>query len=241
MKFSKLLLLLLYLPAWAGAQSHPLTSSFQSWAGYYPQVRFSKHWGVWVDMELHSGDAYAGVSQSVFRLAGTWYNNRNNKFTAGYGHTQYYQGTGKVAVPEDFSWQQYQWYTRPGRSKIMQWLRLEQKWKRNTIADKELAPGSQFSWKLRYEIFATLPLSKRGLVPGSLAIALGNEIYLYDAPGQPNHFFDQNRVFTGFSLAVNSHDNLVFGCTHILQENSAANQFKYLNVLRLSFFENIRL
>lgn len=241
MKLPSLLLSVLLLPAWAVGQSHPVTASFQSWAGYYPQVRFSNRWGMWVDMELHSGDANSGISQSVFRLAGTWYNHKNNKFTAGYGHVQYYQGDGKVSIPEDFSWEQYQWYMRPGKSKIMQWLRLEQKWKRNTLTDKELAGNSQFSWKFRYEVYATLPLTKRGLVPGSLAVALGNELYLYYAPGQPNHLFDQNRVFTGFSFAVNSHDNLVFGCTHILQENSAANQFKYLNALRLSFFENIRL
>jgi hypothetical protein len=68
---------------------------------------------------------------------------------------------------------------------------------------------------------------------------MGDEIYLYYGPRVANHLFDQNRVFIGFSYAVNAHDNLVFGMMNMFQEDQSGNQYKNNNVLRLSLFQNI--
>ena len=75
------------------AQNKPFTYQQQSWAGWYPQVKFSKHWGAWVDAEVHTSDHYFnGFSQAIFRLAATYYNKRGNKFTGGLGYTDYLPG-----------------------------------------------------------------------------------------------------------------------------------------------------
>lgn len=239
-----LLLFLLAVCCAAAAQKKPLSYAFQDWVGYNPQIRFSKHWGTWVDMEVHSGDhLFNGYSLAIFRVAGTYYNNKNNKFTAGYGYADYFPGENHqhISIQEHFAWQQYQWYHRPRKSKIMQWLRLEEKFKQDVIDNNTAADSYTFTYKLRYNVFCTFPLSSRGLVKNSFGFTLGNELYLYYGPHINNHLFDQHRLFLGLSYAVNAHDNLVFGINNILQENTAGTQFKFLNILKVTFFENINL
>ena len=226
------------------AQNKPVIYQQQSWAGYFPQIKLSKHWGLWIDAEVHSNDHYFnGFSQAVFRLAGTYYNNKQNKFTAGYGYTDYFPGDNHkyISIPEHFTWEQYQWYFYPGKSKIMQWIRLEQKFKEDVIDNYTAADTYTTTYRARYNFYCTLPLSKKGLKANTLAVALGNELYLYYAPHSPNHIFDQDRLFLGFSYAVNGHDNLVFGVMNMFQEDISGLQFKDNNVLRVSLFQNIGL
>jgi hypothetical protein len=78
-------------------------------------------------------------------------------------------------------------------------------------------------------------------VPKAISLALGEELYLYYAPRNHNHLFDQNRLFLGFSYAVNAHDNLVLGVINIIQENGAGTAYTDNNVFRLSLFQNIGL
>lgn len=238
-----LFIYLLFFSLNSFAQNKPVIYTQQSWLGFYPQFKFSEHWGIWFDSEMHSGDEYSGVSQLVFRLAGTYYNNKKNKFTAGYGYSDFLPGENHkyISIPEHHAWEQYQWFLYPGKSKIMQWVRLEQKFKEDVIDDYTAAGTYTLTYKARYNIFYTIPLSKKGLVAGSLGLSLGDEIYLYYGPHIPNHVFDQNRVFVGFSYAVNSHDNLVFGVMNQLQEDGSGTQYKDNNVLRLSLFQNIGL
>lgn len=226
------------------AQNKPVIYQQQSWAGWFPQVKFSQHWGIWFDSELHTNDHYFnGFSQTAFRLGLSYYNNKGNKFTVGYGYADYFPGENHqfVSIPEHHSWEQYQWFHNSKKQKLMQWLRLEQKFKGNVIDDHTPPTDYTLSYKLRYEIFYTLSLTKRGIIPGSLSLAAGNELYLYYGPHIPNHLFDQNRIFLGFSYAVNAHDNLVFGVSNIFQENGSGTGYMDMNVLRLSLFQNITL
>src|SRR5438067_9158080 len=96
------------------AQTKQFTYGNQIWYGYYPQIRISKHWGLWNDWELHSKENFIdGVSQFVFRLAGTYYTNDNTKLTAGYGYTNNYPADNHLYIsdPEHFFWEQVQWYS----------------------------------------------------------------------------------------------------------------------------------
>ena len=240
----RLLLPFLFFCLQSVAQNKPVTYVQQSWAGWYPQVKFTKHWGAWFDSEVHTTDHYFnGFSQAMFRLAATYYTDKGNKFTAGYGYTDYFPGDNHkfISIPEHFSWEQYQWFTSTHQHKLMQWVRMEQKFKENVINDYTPDNSYTLTYKLRYNIFYTLSLSKHGLVAGALSLAMGNELYLYYGPHSPNHLFDQNRIFLGFSYAVNSHDNLVFGLTNIYQENGAGTGYLNNNVAKVSLFQNIGL
>jgi len=70
-------------------------------------------------------------------------------------------------------------------------------------------------------------------------LALGDELYLYYGPHISNHVFDQNRIFLGFSYAVNKHDNFVFGYMNIQQQNAAATVMKISSIIKATLFLNI--
>ena len=123
----------------------------------------------------------------------------------------------------------------------MQWVRIEEKFKNDVIDNNTAAGTYTLTYKARYNFFYQVSLNKKGFVPKSLALAMGDELYLYYGPHIQNQVLDQNRVFLGFSYLVNAHDNLVFGVMNILQEDVSGTQFKDNNVLRVSFFQNIGL
>lgn len=234
-------LFLLLLSSLAVAQDKPLIYQQQTWISYNPQVKFSRHWGLWFDSELHTSEHYFnGFSQATFRLGGTYFTNKLNKITAGYGYTDYFPGENHayISLPEHFAWQQYQWYRLINKNRLMQWVRIEEKWKRDVSDNYTLADTYTFIYRVRYQINYQVPLSKEGIVARSLALAMNNELYLYYGPHTQNHIFDQDRVFVGLSYALNANNSVLLGVLNILQEELSG-QFKYNNVLRLSFSQNI--
>lgn len=242
--YKKILIPLLFLSVFVQAQQKPMLFEAQSWASYNLQAKFSSKWGSWFDAEIHTKDHYFNeFSQVTIRLGASYYLKNHNKIIGGYGYTDYFptEGHQYISIPEHFVWQQYQFFHNSQRHKLMQWIRLEEKWKGEALNDYTHSNNYTFYYKFRYNLFYQIPLHKKGFVPKSLSIALSDELYLYYGPTLANHVLDQNRVFAGFSYAVNPHDNLVFGVLNILQQNTAGTQFKNTNVLRVSFFENLGL
>jgi hypothetical protein len=240
--FTGLLLCMVCAASWA--QEKQTTYTTQFWTTYQPQFRLSKHWGLWSDIEVHSkDDDLSAVSQTVYRIGVTYYATDLCKITAGYGFSNYYPGDNhkNISLPEHHGWQQLQWYTYLKKKKLMQWLRLEERFRRNVIDDNTLANTYTFTYRARYNCFYVMPLTKKGIVAHSLSAVIADELYINFGKNIVNNYFDQNRMFAGFSYAVNSHDNLVFGYMNVFQELSSGYQYKNLNLIRLSFFENIDL
>ena len=235
--------LLLLFSLYATAQNKRVLYQEQTWLGYSPQIKLSKHWGLWFDSEIHTNDHYFnGFSQATFRVAGTYYNRKNNKFTGGYGYTDFFPGENHayISIAEHFAWEQYQWFRNTKKTKLMQWVRVEEKFKKNVVDNYTAADNSTLVYKARYNILYQISLSSKGMVPKALALSMGDELYLYYGPHVNNHLFDQNRIFIGLSYSVNAHDNLQVGVMNMLQEDLSG-QFKDTNVLRFSFFQNIDL
>lgn len=242
MKYVIIWVIFFLFPLVLFAQQKQVVYEQQIWPGYNANIKFNSRWGIWLDGEIHTNDNYFNnFSQLAFRFAGTYFLKNNNKFTAGYGYTDYFPGEGhtNISIPEHFIWQQFQWFNNASKYKLMQWVRLEQKWKENVVNDSTAADNFTNTYKLRYNIFYQLPLSKRGFPPKSLSLAFGDELYLYYGSTIANHVFDQNRVFAGFSYAVNKHDNFVFGYLNIQQQNSTATQLKISSVIKATLFLNL--
>ncbi|MBW4889257.1 DUF2490 domain-containing protein [Mucilaginibacter sp. HMF5004] len=225
------------------AQNKQITYSDQAWLGYYPQIRLAKHWGIWTDYELQQKFPVVDNSQLTFRIGGTYYINNDTKLTAGYTYIDVAPAAGHQHIyqPENAGWQQLQWYTYYKKKKLMQWIRLEERFKRNILDDYTLANNSTFTWRARYDIFYQLPLSKKGIVPGQFSAAIGDELYINFGENIVNNYFDQNRIFLGLSYQVNKHDNLVFGYMNEFQQQPSGNQYKELNVWRVSYFQTVYL
>ncbi len=235
-------IVLFLLPLALFAQQKSVVYEQQIWPGYNFNIKFNNRWGIWLDGEVHTNDHYFNnFSQFTLRFAGTYFLKNNNKFTAGYGYTDNLPGEGhkNISIPEHQLWEQFQWFNNTSKHKLMQWVRLEQKRKENVLNDSTAADNFTNTYKVRYNIFYSLPLSKKGFNPKSLSLAFGDELYLYYSPTLSNHVFDQNRTFIGFSFAVNKHDNFVFGYMNIQQQNAAATQLKISSVIKGTLFLNI--
>jgi hypothetical protein len=226
------------------AQTKSYTYGNQVWYGYYPQIKLSNHWGIWNDWELHSKENFIeGASQFVFRLGATYYFTTGSKLTAGYGYTNAYPGDNHLYIsqPEHFGWQQIQWFNTFHKKKLMQWIRLEERYRKHVLDNYTLGDNYDFSYRARYEAYYQLPLSKEGISRHHFSFAIGEEIYINFGKKIINNYFDQNRISAGLSYMVNNHDNLVLSYIILFQQLAAGNQYKSLNVIRLSFFENIEL
>jgi hypothetical protein len=86
------------------------------------------------------------------------------------------------------------------RLRLMQWIRLEEKFKHKILNNDALADGYQFNWKLRYNFLFNVPLNRKAFAPGTLSFVLNDELHVNFGSEIVYNYFDQNRFFAGFSF-----------------------------------------
>ena len=216
----------------------------QLWFGYFNQVRLTNKFGIWSDFHLRTKEEFVNnFSQSIVRLGLTYYVNDVTKLTAGYAYVSIYPADAhkKITQPEHRPWQQIQWHTKYGKKRMMQWVRLEERFRRKILNDSALADGSNFNFRLRYNFWYEVPLSKKGIVPNSLSLVINDEVHVNFGKQIVYNYFDQNRFFVGLKYQLNEHDNLQFGYMNLFQQLSAGNKYRDLHTLRLFYFQNLDL
>ena len=184
----------------------------QTWLAYMNQTRFSNKWGIWADFHLRTkDDLVKDLSQSIARVGLTYYLNDDTKLTAGYAYVSHYPTTNQnITIPEHRPWQQIQWHSKYSKSRLMQWFRLEERFRKKLLNPDQLDDEYRFNFRLRYNIFFAIPLSKNKFQPKSFSFVLNNEVHISFGKQIVYNYFDQNRFFLGFAYHVNKHDNLQF-------------------------------
>ena len=216
----------------------------QIWTGYFNQTRFSDKLGVWTDLHLRTKeDFFDNFSTGIVRLGLTYYINNTTKLTAGYARVFLYPGDNHKAITqtEHRPWQQLQWHTSFTKTRLMQWIRLEELYRRKILNDSTLGDGYNFNWRLRYNIWYEIPLVKNGLLPKSLSLIANDELHINFGKEVVYNYFDQNRFFLGFNYHVNKYDNLQFGYMNVFQQLAAGNRYRSNHVARLFYFHNLDL
>ena len=220
------------------------TNLNQIWLGYFNQTRLSNKWGLWGDFNLRTKENFVNnFSLSMIRLGLTYYVTNDTKLTAGYAYIDAYPGDNhkNISQPEHRLFQQVQWHTKYGKQRMMQWLRLEEKFKQKILNNDALAAGYNFNYKVRYNIWYEVPLSKKTIHPGSLSFVVNDEVHINFGKQIVNNYFDQNRFFVGLKLQTNAHSNLQFGYLNVFQQMAAGNQYKNIDALRVFYFQNFDL
>ncbi|MEO5892541.1 MAG: DUF2490 domain-containing protein [Ferruginibacter sp.] len=216
----------------------------QLWLGYLSQVRFSDRWGLWTDLHLRTKEKFAtNFSQSIIRLGLTYYVNDATKLTAGYAYVSIYPSAANknVTQPEHRPWQQIQWHTKYGNKRMMQWFRLEERFRRKILNDSTLGDGHNFNYRLRYNFWYDVPFSKKGIVPGTLSLVVNDEVHINFGKEIVNNYFDQNRFFLGLKYQINDQNNLQVGYMNQFQQLAAGNRYRNIHTLRLFYFQNFDL
>ena len=242
MKLSASFLLLLFICHIGFSQTKQTESVQQVWTGYFNQTRFSNKWGAWVDLHLRTKEDFTNnISQAIARLGLTYYITDDAKLTAGYAYVNHFPADNhkNISMPEHRPWQQIQWHTRFPKLRLMQWFRLEERYRRKILNDDALADGYNFNFRLRYNFFSMFPLSKKSFQPGTLSFVVNDEVHVNFGKQVVYNYFDQNRFFLGFTYHVNKHDNLQFGYMNIFQQLAAGNKYRSNHVARVFYFHNL--
>lgn len=218
----------------------------QLWLGYFNQTRFSNHWGIWADIHFRANEHFVKEpSKALFRGALTYYFNDALKLSNGYAFINHFpeEGHANISQPEHRIWQQLQIHSQVGKSRVMNWFRLEERFRRKIKNDNELADAYRFDWRLRSNILVTIPLSKKGIVPHTFSAVLNDEIFInFNNPRNNSYFpFDQNRFFVGVSYQLPHHSNIQLGYMNVFQQLTAGTKFRNVNAIRLFFFQNLDL
>ncbi len=221
-----------------------ITNVQQIWTAYSNQTRFSDKWGMWLDLHLRTKEDYVkNLSTGIARLGLTYYLNDNAKLTAAYGYVNHFPGDihTDISRPEHRPWQQIQWHTKYNKLRLMQYARLEERFRRKIKDNDELAEGYNFNYRVRYNFFAAVPLSKKAFAPNTLSFVFNNETLINFGKQVIYNSFDQNRFFVGLSYQVNPNDNIQLGYLNVFLQLPAGNQYRNIDAVRLFYFHNLDL
>ncbi len=226
------------------AQAKNIQHIQQSWLGGFNQTRITNHWGAWADVHLRTKEDFTNsISQSIVRVGATYYVHDKLKLTAGYAYVHHFPADNhkNIAQPEHRPWQQVQWHNNSSRFKLMQWIRLEERYRRKILNDDALADGYLFNWRVRYNIMAQVALGKRPFQKGTVALAFNNESMLNAGKQIVYNSFDQNRFFAGVHVYTSAHNWLQLGYMNLYQQTSSGKDYRMIHTARLFFFQNLDL
>ena len=241
--FFFLLFALVMLSGKVSAQKQ-VESVQQVWGAYFNQTRFSDHWGMWADLHVRTKEHFfTNLSQTIARFGLTYYVNDKVKLTAGYAYVNIFPADNhaNISQPEHRPWQQVQWHTNSEKLRIMQWVRLEERFRHKIKNNDELADGYNFNYRLRYNYFMMIPLGKVRFAKNTLSAVVNDEVHVNFGKEIVYNTFDQNRFFVGFAYHVNKTDNIQFGYMNIYQQLAAGNKYRMVHVPRVFYFHNIDL
>lgn len=220
------------------------TNVEQIWTGYFNQTRFSDRWGLWADLHLRTKEDFVDdLSQGIARLGLTYYLKDNTRFTVGYAYVHHFPADAHpgISQPEHRPWQQLQWHNRYAKLRLMQGVRLEERFRRKIKDGDKLDDGYNFNYRVRYNFFLTTPLSKKAFAPGTLSLVLNDEVHINFGKEITYNTFDQNRLFVGLAYHTNAHDNLQFGYMNLFQQLPAGSRYRIVHAPRIFYFHNLDL
>jgi hypothetical protein len=241
-KIVTLIFLTTFITQFLFAQTKQTTSVQQIWFGYFNQTRFSNKFGAWADLHIRTKeDFFTNFSQGIIRVGLTYYVHDATKITAGYAFVNHFPAEGhkNISQPEHRPWQQLQWHTKYGNKRSMQWVRLEERYRRKVLNDSTLADGYAFNFRLRYNFMLQVPLSSKGIVPKSFSFITNDEVHVNFGKEIVYNYFDQNRFFIGFGYHTNAHDHLQIGYMNVFQQLPAGNKYRSTHTARIFYFHNL--
>jgi hypothetical protein len=218
------------------------TNVNQTWLGYFNQTRLTSRFGLWGDFHLRTKEDFVNnFSQSIARVGLTYYVNDVTKLTGGYAYVTHYPAEGhtKVSQKEHRPWQQIQWHSRYTKTRMMQWIRLEERYREKILNDSTIRNGYNFNFKARYNIFYEIPFSQKS--ENKWSFVLNDELHINFGKQVVYNYFDQNRLFLGFKYNTDHHSNLQLGYMNLFQQLPAGNKYRNNHIIRLFYFQNLDL
>lgn len=240
MRFIVITFFFLFLSAAGFSQTKEFETREQTWLGYFNQTRFTDKSGLWVDLHFRMNNNFVNETALTIARAGyIYYLTNNTRLSSGYAYiTHYGLTTGAPNVPEHRPWQQIQWYEKKSWYMLMQYFRLEERFRRK-VSDNELVSGYNFSYRIRYNISMTIPLKGKEVAPRVPFLFLNDEVHISFGKEVVNNYFDQNRLFAGVGYQFTPMLNAQLGYLYVFQQLPAGNRYINTNAVRFFVFHNL--
>lgn len=235
-KFKIVILYLLLLFSNRGySQEKEFHSDEHIWLGYFNQTKIAEHFGLWTDVHLRTSDQFVGeVRQLLGRIGVSFFQSKDFRFTLGYAFVNQTSGENRNAFTENRPWQQMMWLTHRNKTKITQWLRFEQRFRK--VESNEVY-SDRFNFRLRFNSLIQIPIQKKD--DPKYYWVLNDEVFVNFGKEIVYNTFDQNRFFTG--LAYHHSHSLIFqlGYMNILQQGATGNAYELNHCIRFFVFQNL--
>lgn len=211
----------------------------QLWLGYFGQTRFTKHSGMWTEAQLRLTDNFLNErSLAIGRIGYTYYLGEA-RITAGYAYAKHYaHNSNEPDISEHRPWQQVQWFEKKNRFVMMQWLRLEERFRQKVI-ENELTDEYTFNYRVRYNMSFSIPLKGKTMVAKTPFLFFNNEVFVNFGKEITYNYFDQNRAFAGIGYQFTNHLNAQLGYMYVFQQRPAGDEYLHINAIRFFVFHNL--
>lgn len=150
------------------------------------KIKLNDNWSLFTEVQLRSMSFYDDFSYYELKGGANLKLSKNISLTAGLGTYQTFLPTGNFRTPkvnDEFrTWLQLNMNQNEKRLKLDHRYRVEQRW-----------TSDGFRHRFRYRLNASLPISKKTIVPGTFFLNSSNELFFTTrAP-----YFIRNRFFAG--------------------------------------------
>lgn len=227
-------------PGLAQAENRISDEATHAWYQYIGDHRLSQHWGVHTEAQLRRASLLTDKQQQLVRVGINYHPSDQVMFTLGYAYADTYpygDYPAKAAFPEHRLYEQLQ-LNQPalGRLSLSHRYRLEQRWITFPGLDE-----AQLLNRARYQLRATVPLTRPKLDPGTLYAYVYDEILLGFGRHVANNIFDQNRAGVGLGYKFTKHLAVEAGYLHQLLEHRDGKVFEYNHTLQLAVVGSLDL
>jgi hypothetical protein len=207
-----------------------------TWLGYFNQTRLTDKSGIWVDLHWRLNDDFFNETHALLgRVGYTYYIADRTRLTFGYAYQKQPGHNGAATVLEHRPWQQIQWIEKKSWFNLMQWIRLEQRFRKTSLEEEYKFANH----RIRYNIGLTIPLTRKEVLPKTPFFFTNNEVFINFGKNIINNYFDQNRFFVGFGYQFTTHLNAQLGYMNVFQQLPAGNKYVSSDAIRLFVFHNL--
>ena len=235
MRSKHLALMALTVPFASEAQ-HTIKHYNILWAAYHNTIHLDSKWSIVSDAQVRTID-WADQWLLYAARTGLSYSGKNNfSYTAGFAlfrNSQYY-GKKLFFKNEWRPWEEVANTLKAGkRFVLLQRLRLEERFLQQ-VQNNVPVNIYQFICRFRYKFEWQYRLDK------TITFSASNEIFVNPGYLNSTNFFDQNRTFAGFNIALNSHSTLQNQYIKIFQWHNKTQVLDDQNIIRITLYSAVQ-
>ncbi len=217
-----------------------LRSTNGVWFGIYTKYHFNEKWAYYGEYHLRRKDGLQKMGQIYLRVGATYKVAKYLDLTVGFVNPYYWAPNPEEpnmdkVVPQYRGWQQAVLATPFDHIKVMHQFRLEQRFRRDYRHD---APF-KLTHRFRYKITAYLPLNHKDFGPGTLFMALYNEIFIQAGKSVVYNHFEDNRAFIGLGYNLNRSIQLQSGYMYSFRHDGAPHRYENRNIIRFNIIHHL--